>query len=195
MREKRTVQDVMGMITAFFRDEGRMPTYSEMMTLMHVRSKSVVLFWVRKLLVQGYLEKDGRGFLKLSRPLSGLPIVGEIAAGFPSPAEQDRRDVISLDDYLITSPETSFLLTVSGDSMIDAGIMEGDLVLVEKTREPKHGDIVIAEVDGEWTMKYFSRQGNTVVLEAANKKYPTIAAKSELRVGGVITAVIRKYHR
>jgi SOS-response transcriptional repressor LexA len=65
---------------------------------------------------------------------------------------------------------------------------------VEKGREPKNGDIVIAEVDGEWTLKYFKREGNRVILEAANPRYPVIRAKSELRVGGVVTAVIRRYH-
>src|SRR4030065_6573 len=64
-----------------------------------------------------------------------------------------------MDEYLITRPEASYLLRVSGDSMTGAGIVEGDLVVVEKGREPKSGDIVIAEVDGEWTMKYFRKQG------------------------------------
>jgi len=78
--------------------------------------------------------------------------------------------------------------------MIEKGIMPGDLVIIEKGREPKNGDIVIAEVDREWNLKYFKRDGNAVVPEAANPKYPIIRAKSELRVGGVVTAVIRKYH-
>ncbi len=101
---------------------------------------------------------------------------------------------MSMDEYLITRPEASYLLQVSGDSMIGAGIVEGDLVIVEKGREPKSGDIVIAEVDGEWTMKYFWKQGKAVVLEAANPKYPRIRPKTELKLGGVVTAVIRKYH-
>jgi SOS-response transcriptional repressor LexA len=69
------------------------------------------------------------------------------------------------------------------------------LVIVEKGREPKNGDVVIAEVDGEWTMKYFRNQGDQVVLEAANPNYPVIRPRTELRLGGVVTAVIRKYHR
>jgi len=121
--------------------------------------------------------------------------VGEIQAGFPSPAEEELRDLISLDEYLITRPESSFLLKVSGDSMAGAGIMPGDLVIVEKGREPQSGDIILAQVDGEWTMKYFSKRGGRILLEAANEKYPPIRPREELRVGGVITAVIRKYHR
>jgi repressor LexA len=77
--------------------------------------------------------------------------------------------------------------------MSGAGIVEGDLVIVEKGREPKGGDIVIAEVDGEWTLKFFRKKGKDVFLEAANVKYPPIRARSELRVGGVVSAVVRKY--
>ena len=194
MKEKRTLQSVAGIMGAFFHDHQRMPTYTEMMTLLNVRSKSAVEFWVKKLLSNGILKKDKKGFLIPSRPFLGLPIVGDVTAGFPSPAEEELRDVISLDQYLITRPDASFLLKVTGDSMIGEGIREGDLVIVEKGREPKNGDIVIAEVDGEWTMKYFIRKGKTIVLEAANPKYPPIKPRSELRLGGVVTAVIRKYH-
>jgi len=68
------------------------------------------------------------------------------------------------------------------------------LVIVEKGREPKDGDVVIAQVDGEWTMKFFRRKGKQIVLEAANPKYDPIKPREELRIAGVISAVIRKYH-
>jgi repressor LexA len=100
-----------------------------------------------------------------------------------------------MDEYLVTKPDSSFLLQVSGDSMTGEGIMAGDLVIVEKGRQPRSGDVVIAEVDGEWTIKYFRKQGRQVVLEAANPKYPVIRPKTDLRIGGVVTAVIRKYHQ
>ena len=83
----------------------------------------------------------------------GLPVLGYVIAGFPTPAEEELRDLLSFDEYLITRPNSSFILKVSGDSMINAGILPGDLVIVEKGRNPKTGDIVIAEVDGKWTMK------------------------------------------
>jgi repressor LexA len=194
-RTRRTSRDVERKISEFFLRNRRMPTYSEMTALLGVRSKSVVHFWVKKLLGEGALEKDSKGFLRPLRPAFPLPLVGEIQAGFPSPAEEELRDLISLDEYLITRPESSFLLKVSGDSMAGAGIMPGDLVIVEKGREPQSGDIILAQVDGEWTMKYFSKRGGRIILEAANEKYPPIRPKEELRVGGVITAVIRKYHR
>ena len=133
-------------------------------------------------------------FLMQVCPAPGIPVAGAVAAGYPSPAEEELRDIISIDEYLVTRPESSFLVKVRGDSMTGAGIMDGDMVIVEKGREPKNGDIVLAEVDGEWTMKFFVRRKKEIVLEAANPKYPNIRPKSELRLGGIVTAVIRKYH-
>ena len=193
MNEKRTTKTVQKIIAGFFRENRRMPSYAEMINLLGVKSKSVVNFWVNKLVEAGIIEKDGRGHLTFTKRPFAIPLVGSVQAGFPSPEEESLCDVISMDEYLISRPDSSFLLQVSGDSMIGEGIKEGDLVIVEKGREPRNGDIVIAEVDGEWTMKYFRRQGKQVVLEAANPKYPIIKPKTELKVGGIVTAVIRKY--
>ncbi len=194
MKEKRTIQSVQKLIAAFFRDNRRMPSFAEMVDLLGVGSKSVVNFWINKLVEAEILEKDDKGHLIFTKRSFAIPLVGSVQAGFPSPEEESLCDIISMDEYLVAKPEASFLLQVSGDSMIGEGIMAGDLVIVEKGREPKSGDIVIAEVDGEWTMKYFKREGKQVILEAANPKYPVIRPRTELRLGGVVTAVIRKYH-
>lgn len=193
-KKKHTIETVKNKIASFYREKRRMPTYSEMLDVLGVRSKSVVHFWMKRLHTEGFLEKDSRGFFIPARRFLTVPVVGAITAGFPSPAEEELRDILSLDEYLIPRPETSFLLRVSGDSMVGEGIMEGDLVIVEKGREPKNGDIVVAEVDGEWTLKYFRREGERVVLEAANPRYRALVPRLELRLGGVVTAVIRKYH-
>jgi SOS-response transcriptional repressor LexA len=175
MKEKRTIQTVQRSIAAFFRENRRMPSYAE-------------------IIEAEILEKDDKGHLKFKQSSFAIPLVGSVQAGFPSPEEEALCDIISMDEYLITKPDASFLLQVRGDSMIGEGIMEGDLVIIEKGRQPKIGDVVIAEVDGEWTMKYFKKQRGKVYLEAANPKYPIIWPKTELQLGGVVTAVIRKYH-
>ncbi len=195
MKEKRTIQTVQKRIAAFFRENRRMPTFAEMVSLLGVKSKSVVNFWIDKLIQAEILEKDERRHLRFRKSSFAIPLVGSVQAGFPSPEEEALCDIMSMDEYLITKPEASFLLQVSGDSMIGEGIMEGDLVVIERGRQPKVGDVVIAEVDGEWTMKYFKKQGKQIYLEAANPKYPIIRPKTELRLGGVVTAVIRKYHQ
>lgn len=193
MKDKRTLQSVHGSIAAFLRKNRRMPSFAEMAELLDVKSKSVVNFWVNKLIDAKLLQKDDKGHLTFTTKAFAIPLVGSIQAGFPSLEEQTLYDTFSIDEYLVTRPEASFLLQVSGDSMTGAGIMEGDLVIVEKGKSPKTGDIVIAEVDGEWTIKYFSKRGRQIVLEAANPEYPDIVPKVDLRLGGVVTAVIRKY--
>ena len=195
MKEKRTIRAVQKSIAAFFRENRRMPSFAEMTILLEVRSKSVVNFWIDKLIEAEILEKDGKGHLKFKTSSFAIPLAGSVQAGFPSPEEEALCDIMSMDEYLITNPDSSFLLKVSGDSMIGEGIMEGDLVIVEKGRAPKFGDVVIAEVDGDWTMKYFKKKRGQVYLEAANPKYAIIRPKAELRLGGVVTAVIRKYHQ
>ena len=95
-------------------------------------------------------------------------------AGFPSPAEEELVDTLSLDELLIQNREASFLLKVTGDSMTGAGIMPGDMVIVDRGRTAKSGDIVIAEVDGQWTMKYLRKRGDNVMLSPANPKYQPI---------------------
>jgi len=120
-------------------------------------------------------------------------MLGSVEAGFPSPAEEELVDTISLDDLLIQNREATFLLKVSGDSMTGAGIMPGDMVIVDKAQTPKSGDIVIAQVDGEWTMKYLRKRGDDVVLVPANPRYQPIRPKQELKINGVVTAVVRKY--
>lgn len=172
-----------------------MPTYSEIAEIIGVHSKSVVHFWIKKLIAAGILQKDTKGFLAFARPSLALPLAGDVCAGFPSPAEEELRDIISFDQYLVARPETSFLLSVTGDSMSGAGILDKDLVIIERNREPKNGDIILAEVDGNWTMKYFRKKGKKITLEAANPTYPPIVPRSELRIAGVITAVVRKYHK
>ena len=119
--------------------------------------------------------------------------MSKIKAGFPSPAEEELADTMSLDEYLIKNKEATYMLKVSGESMKDAGIMPGDMVLVDRSLTPADGNIVIAEVDHQWTIKYLRKRGKSVYLEPANSKFPIIHPKEELKIAAVVKAVIRKY--
>ena len=176
----------------FYREKKRSPSFMEISELFHYRSKNAAFELVNKLIRQGLVKKDRQGKLLLDS-LSGIKLLGTVQAGWPSPAEEELVDTLSLEDYLVRHPEQSYLIKVSGDSMVDAGIHEGDLVIVERGRAPRDKDIVIAQVDGEWTMKFYEKRGQEIRLVAANKKYPPIVPKRELTIGGVVTAVIRKY--
>ena len=180
-------------IRQFHRETGRMPSFSEIGDLTGMRSKNAVFKFVGKLEKLKVLERDGKGRLIPLAIANPVKVLGTVEAGFPSPAEEELVDTLSLDDFLIQNREATFLLKVSGDSMSGAGILPGDMVIVDKGQTAKSGDIVIAQVDGEWTMKYLRKRGDTVTLLPANPKYQPIRPKHELKVAGVVTAVVRKY--
>lgn len=180
-------------ITAFYRRQRRMPSYREIMKATGLKSKSAAYYLANKLIERGLLARDQAGKLIPGPAFFALPLLGTVEAGWPSPAEEETLDLLSLDDYLIENKEATFMLKVSGDSMIEAGIMPGDLALLERGRDPRDGDIVVAEVDHEWTMKYFRKIGKKIILEPANKKYSPIIPKQTLRVAAVVRSVIRKY--
>jgi SOS regulatory protein LexA len=180
-------------LSRFYRREGRMPSFAELGEITGLRSKNAVSKLVGRLSERGVLARDGKGRLIPRSLASPVRVLGTVEAGWPSPAEEELADTFSLEEYLVSNPEATFLLKVSGDSMSGAGILPGDMVLVDKGRPPKNGDIVVAEVDGAWTMKYLKKQGKKVTLLPANPRYKPIHPRSELRVAGVVTAVIRKY--
>ena len=170
-----------------------MPSFAEIGEMIGLKSKNAVSKLINKLEQLKVIERDGKGRLIPGSIKFPVRILGTVEAGFPSPAEEELADTLSLDELLIRNPEAAFLLKVSGDSMSEAGILPGDMVIVDKGKPPKSGDIVIAEVDGEWTMKYLRKRGNSVTLIPANLKYKPIKPKNELKIAGVVTAVVRKY--
>ncbi len=180
-------------ISRFYNENGRMPSFSEIGEMAGLLSKNAVSKLINKLEQLKVLERDKKGRLIPVSIASSVRVLGTVEAGFPSPAEEELVDTLSLDELLIQNREATFLLKVSGDSMSGAGILPGDMVIVDKGQTPKSGDIVIAEVDGQWTMKYLRKRGSAVTLIPANPKYKPIEPKNELKIAGVITAVVRKY--
>lgn len=184
-------------LESFYEHNKRMPTYSEMMKLFGFKSKNAVFRVVEKLFEAGLVAKDHLGRLIPSETFAenamSVPMLGFVTAGFPATVEEELADTVNLDDLLIKNKPLTYMLEVDGDSMIDAHIEKGDMVLVEKTNQAKDGQIVIAEVDGEFTMKYFRKVGAKVWLEPANKNYQPIYPAHSLNINAVLKAVIRKY--
>ena len=121
-------------------------------------------------------------------------VSGSVVAGFPSPAEQYQEQALDLNELLVRRPAATFFVKVQGDSMTGAGIRDGDLLVVDRSLRPASGDVIIACVDGEFTVKTYRRDRRGVRLEAANPAYPPIAfaGEMELRVFGVVTAVVHR---
>ena len=118
-----------------------------------------------------------------------------ISAGFPSPATDYVEEGLDLNDYLVRNKPATFMFTVKGDSMTGASIEEGDKVVVDRAQLPKHGDIVVAVVDGEYTIKRLFKHMGRVELRPENSDYPSIVFHdgSELMVWGVVVGVVRRY--
>lgn len=121
-------------------------------------------------------------------------LMGSVSAGFPSAAEEELQDTITLDEYLITNKEASCLITMSDDAMTPAGIMRDDIVIVQRGKVASLGDIVIAHVDNEWFIRRLDRSDGKQILKADNSLYEPISTGSEVRIDGVVTGVVRKYH-
>lgn len=191
MKEQK-LKERISKIISFYYEKKRMPSYSEISELCGFRSKNASFKFVEKLIKLRLVEKDKKGKLIPKGLLDTIKVVGIVEAGFPSPAEEELLDTISLDRWLIRNPSSTFMLKVTGDSMIEAGILPGDMVLFDRSIPPKNGDIVIAQVDGQWTMKYFRKEGKEITLIPANKNYTPIKPKHELNISGVVISVIRK---
>jgi DNA polymerase V len=129
-------------------------------------------------------------------PKPKLPklVLTPIPAGFPNPAADAADLPLDLNKLLIEHPAATFYMRVKGSSMEGAGIYDGDLVVVDKALEPRHGDIIVAKLDDEFTLKRFLRSGRRVQLAAENPDYPpiTIGEGHDFEVWGVVRAAIRR---
>lgn len=180
-------------IESFYSDHKRMPSYSEMTKLFGFKSKNAVFKVVEKLMQAGLVAKDHIGRLIPSETFGEVPMLGLVTAGLPANVEEELTDTVNLDDLLIKNKSLTYMLEVDGDSMIDAHIEKGDMVIVEKANVARDGQIVIAEVDGEFTMKYLREKGGKRWLEPANENYSPIYPEHSLNVIATLKAVIRKY--
>ena len=174
-----------------------MPSYSEMAELFGIKSKNAVYRLVQKLLDAGTVAKDSMGRLIPTNMFSEIPMLGSVKAGLPSATDEALiDDTVNLNDLLIQKRGETYLMTVDGDSMIDAHIADGDLVIAERTNTARDGQIVIANVDGEFTMKYLRRDDKNpskIWLEPANKHFKNIYPENNLDIVAVVKGVVRKY--
>ena len=124
-----------------------------------------------------------------------IPLVGQtVHAGFPSPADDFIEDMIDLNEVLVQNPTATYLWKVVGDCMIDVKIFPGDVVVVDRSLQPKHRSIVLAIIDGEPTLKRLNRRAGSMILHNENAKLPPFLVSDgiEVSIWGVVTATIRQ---
>lgn len=177
----------------YYADNNVLPPYSTIMSLLGLRSKSPVAALIARFKLQGFLESTPEKRLKPGKRFFERQIFDSVQAGAARPADDSRYDTITIDEYLVESPSNTVLINVKGDSMIDAGIMPGDTVVVEKRGPASVGDMVIAIVDNEFTLKKLGNEKGKFVLLPANPAYPVIRPKNDLEIFGVVVGQFRKY--
>lgn len=186
--------DHLSQLQDYYAEHRTLPSYASIAQLLGFKSKNAVTTLVAKLKLQGYLEsapdrrlKPGARFFE--RPLA----TSSVRAGMPSAAADDQHETLTIDEYLVERPSKTTLITVKGDSMIDAGILPGDVVIVEKRQFANVGDMVVAIVDNEFTLKTLGKENGEFVLYPANKAYPTIRPEGQLEIFGIVVGQFRKY--
>lgn len=184
--------DYQSRILGFYRAHRRMPSITEVMKLCGFKSRSSAFYLLEKLVKAEVVGKDSQGKIVPSAGMHTLRVLGNIRAGFASPAEEELADTITVGEHLIRHKESSYLLKVEGDSMKDAGILEGDMVIFERRGDAKPGDIVVALTEDGYTLKYLRKKGSKVYLEAANENYPKFYP-AEGQIIGVVISTFRTY--
>ena len=183
----------LGTLQDYYARHRALPSYSSIGGLLGLRSKSSVAALVARMKLAGFLESTPDRRLAPTKRFFARPIAaGFVRAGLPDPVTDDEPDAVTLDDYLIERPSQTVLVRVKGDSMIDAGIFEGDLVVVEKRAAAQKGEIVVAIVDNQFTLKRLDLENGRFVLRPENKAYPTIRPEGQLEIFGVMVGLVRK---
>src|SRR3569833_3006488 len=177
----------------YYAAHGVVPPYSTLMQVVGFRSKSPVAALVNRLKIAGFLESTPDKRLRPGRRFFERRIYERVQAGFPHPAADHQHDSLTIDEYLVAHPSKTVLITVKVDSVNGDGIHGGDVVVVEKRSDARVGDIVVAIVNNEFTLKYLDKEKGKYVLRPANLAYPVIRPKSELVIFGVVVGFFRKY--
>jgi repressor LexA len=171
-----------------------LPPYSTIGELVGLRSKSSVAALVARLKLSGFVEATPDRRLKPTARFFERPLAESVRAGIPHPAGDASHDALTIDEYLIERPSRTVLITVKGDSMVNAGIQEGDIVVVERKQSADIGELVVAIVDNEFTLKTLQRDKAGFLLQPANPAYAPIRPNGTLEIYGVVVGLIRKYN-
>jgi len=190
-------EQVLAFIRESMRANGYPPTVREICAALNLSSPSTVHVHLANLERQGLIRRDPTKPRALDlvhelRPPRPLPLVGQVAAGVPLLAEENIEELVDVPDFL-RRDDGDFVLRVVGDSMVDAGILDGDLIVVHPQDDAENGEVVVALVGDEATTKRFYRQGRSIRLQAENENYePIVLDEAEVGVVGKVVGVLRR---
>ena len=192
-------RDVLEFIQSEQREKGITPSTREIQHHFGFASQTSVMQYLATLERKGFLDRHARKARALITPvqkvrISDVPIYGQIPAGMATLTEQTIEGHVSLDARSVNASKNgrTFALRVRGDSMIDAHIVDGDIVILEDRKDVQNGDIVAALIDGETTLKRYVMEHGRPYLKAENPLYPNLVPARELRIQGVMVSLLRK---
>ena len=189
--------DYLDRLRDYYAENRRIPSMQRIAELMAFASKTASRKLLERLATAGFVQRTpdqdawiptGRFF---ERPLAG----GTVHAGYPDLIEGVGADPFLIDDYLVRNPSRTVMIPVRGDSMLEAGIHDGDIVAVERTTEARPGDFVVAVVDNEFTLKELAVEDGRNVLKPHNPAYPVIRPAGRLEIFGVMVGLVRRVQR
>jgi repressor LexA len=187
-------KNVLEFLQRFIQENGYSPSYQEIANAFGLSSRSTAQKYVERLRDAGYLDMDANSKRGVSVKQSGihLPLLGKVAAGLPIEYHL-HQEFVEVPSSFLSQDQEHFCLVVAGDSMIGAGIMDGDYAVVRKQDHANNGTIVVASVDGQATLKRLQKKNNRIELHAANPNYAplVIMPPAQLRIEGVLTGVLR----
>ncbi|MDT8377059.1 MAG: S24 family peptidase [Mariprofundaceae bacterium] len=175
----------------YYRKHQLIPSYAGLGDMLGLSKQGAVKL-AGRLLLRGWLKRGPGGRLVPGGAFFERPLVGAAAAGFASPAEELMGDAITIDEYLVEHPSSTVLVEVRGDSMINAGIHDGDMLVVERCSSVNSGKIVVAIVDGDFTIKYLQRDRHGYYLQPANDQFSIIRPQGSLEIYGEVVGQFRK---
>lgn len=180
----------------YYADWKSIPSYAKLCEVFGIASKSWVKATLMRLNEAGFIERTPDGVWIPSRQFFARPLAeSSVQAGMPTSVQATQGDYFIIDEMLIDTPSETTLIQVKGDSMIEAGIHDGDVAVVEKRNLANVGDIVVAIVDNEFTLKTLDRERGKYILRPANQAYPVIRPQGTLEIFGVLIGLIRKYRK
>jgi repressor LexA len=195
-------KDVLDFIQREQREKGVTPSTREIQSHFGFASQTSVMQYIAALERKGFLDRHARKARALITPamrvrITDVPIYGQIPAGMAALTEQDIEGHVSLDAHSanVAKNRGTFALRVRGDSMIGAHIVDGDVVILEQSKDVHHGDVVAALIDGETTLKRYVVEHGRPYLKAENPRYPDLIPARELKIQGVMVSLVRKQER
>ena len=180
----------------YYTDWKSIPSYAKLCEVFGIASKSWVKAILDRLGKAGFLERTPDGVWVPTRQFHARPLAeSSVQAGMPVSVAATQGEYFVIDEMLVDTPSKTTLIPVKGDSMIEAGIHDGDVAVVEKRNLANVGDIVVAIVDSEFTLKTLDRERGQYILRPANQAYPIIRPQGTLEIFGVLVGLVRKYRR